>query len=519
MDNVEKFEAVCKNGTYVGFREDGVIKFLGIPFARVKRWQRALPVTTTASDVIECLELGPTPFQDPQVPLTGKLAEDALNLNLYAADLTTPKKAVMVWVTGGAEIIACNAGMRHMDGSVAPYNAATMVRENPDVIVLSINYRVGFWGTINLTDLEGYTDDYKYSANLARLDLLDSLKWVRDNIAGFGGDPDNVTLFGQSAGSNNITSLMFMEEAIPYVQNAICASSFAMDISLTKQEDSRKVSAEFFKRAGVKTLQEALALSNDQIYAVQSELNAQAAASHLPGVESKFLSTAVDNVCIKEDYWSYLMSGALKGKTIVFGTNSGEYDMQFAPFTEGPDLDGAREMIIHQNYSRLSPEKGTHPELLEQYLTHHRDERDELYTLMDMKTDLYVRCAGISFAKSLADIANVYVYFFQQHKGDGYLDRCHHGREMEGLFDYPESVLSEKMRRMLRDIWTSVARNGDPNCSGLGVTWEKFGKKNETLRLSETPYMADGVHMDDVELLIPAFREYEAFPEFKALWN
>ena len=157
MDNVEKFEAVCKNGTYVGFREDGVIKFLGIPFARVKRWQRALPVTTTASDVIECLEFGPTPFQDPQVPLTGKLAEDALNLNLYAADLTTPKKAVMVWVTGGAEIIACNAGMRHMDGSVAPYNAATMVRENPDVIVLSINYRVGFWGTINLTDLEGYT--------------------------------------------------------------------------------------------------------------------------------------------------------------------------------------------------------------------------------------------------------------------------------------------------------------------------------------------------------------------------
>ena len=90
---------------------------------------------------------------------------------------------------------------------------------------------------------------------------------------------------------------------------------------------------------------------------------------------------------------------------------------------------------------------------------------------------------------------------------------------MEGLVDYPESVLSDKMRRMLRDIWTSVARNGDPNCSGLGVTWEKFGKKNETLRLSETPYMADGVHMDDVELLIPAFREYEAFPEFKALWN
>lgn len=510
--------AVCKNGTYVGFREDGVIKFLGIPFARVKRWRRALPVTTTADDVIEAFSYGPSPFQDPACSVVETLSEDALNLNLYAADLTTPKKAVMVWVTGGAEIIACNAGLKHPDGSSSPYDAATMVRENPDVIVLSINYRVGFWGTIDLRVLEGYSDEFKYSANLARLDLLDSLKWVKANIEGFGGDPDNITLFGQSAGSNNITSLMFMEEAVPYFKNAICQSSFAMDISLTRPEDGRTVSAEVFRRLGVKTVEEALNVSNEDIFKVQMELNAIAAASHLPGVESKFLSTAIDNVSIKEDYWKYMMSGSMKGKTVVIGTNSGEYDLQFEPFVQDKDFDGALKMVIDQNTSRLSKEVGSHPEYVEQYLSHHKDTRDDLVALMDMKTDLYVRSAAISFAKSLAPTCHTYMYLLDQSKGDGYMDRCHHGREIEGLFDN-QGVLPETLKKLIRDIWVSVARTGDPNCESLGVLWEEFGRKNETLCLSENPHMADGVRMDDVELLMPSFREYTAFPEFKALWD
>lgn len=514
----ESVKAVCKNGTYVGFREDGIIKFLGIPFARVKRWQRGLPLTTTSEDVIEAFSYGPSPFQDPACTLVQEFAEDALNLNLYTADVSTPKKAVMVWVTGGAEIIACNAGLRHFDGSSSPYDAATFVRENPDIIVLSINYRVGFWGTADLTVLEGFSEEYKYSCNLARLDLLTSLMWVKDNIAGFGGDPDNVTLYGQSAGSNNITSLMFMEEAIPYFKNAICQSSFAMDISLTNPEDGKKVSRMLFERLGVHTVQEALEVSNEDIYRVQMELNQLAGATHLPGVESKFLSTAQDNVSIKADYWSYLMSGAMKGKTVIFGTNNGEYDMQFAPFAETGDYEGAKKMVLSHCASRISPEEGSHPEYLEQYLSHHKDERDDLVGLMDMKTDLYVRTAAVSFAKSLCGITDTYMYFLDQQKGDGYLDRCHHGREIEALFDNP-GVLPEDLKKVIRDIWASVARTGNPNCESLGVKWEKFGKNHETLRLSRKPHMADGVHMDDVELLIPSFREYDAFPEFAALWK
>ncbi len=510
--------AVCKNGTYVGFRQDGVIKFLGIPFARVKRWQRGLPLTTTSEDVFEAFSYGKSPFQDPASSVVQDFSEDCLNLNLYASDILVPKKAVMVWVTGGAEIVACNAGLKNFDGTQTLYDPSTFVRENPDIIVLSVNYRVGFWGTADLSVLDGFRDEYRHSCNLARLDLLTALKWVRENIPGFGGDPGNVTLFGQSAGSNNITSLMFMEEAIPYFKNAICQSSFAMDISLTNPEDGKKVSRMFFERLGVHTVQEALAASNEEIYRVQMELNRLAGATHLPGVESKFLSTAQDNVSIKQDYWKFLMSGAMKGKTLVFGTNSGEYDLQFAPFAQKVDLEGAKKMLLSHCASRISPEEGSHPEYLEQYLAHYSSERDELTALMDMKTDLYVRTAAVSFAKSLCGITDTYMYFLDEHKGAGYMDRCHHGREIEALFDNP-GVLPEELKRVIRDVWASVARTGDPNCGSLAVKWEKFGPDHETLRLSRNPKMVKGVHMDDIALLIPSFREYQAFPEFAALWK
>ena len=518
MDYEKDVKAVCKNGTYIGFREDGILKFLGIPFARAKRWQRPCPPETTSEEIYEAFSFGPAPWQDPDAIVLKERSEDCLNLNLYTADLSTPKKAVMVWITGGAQITACNAGILNLDGSRMYYDPSTMIRENPDILILSINYRVGFWGSICLDWLWDMKEEYRYSGNLARLDILEALKWIRANIEGFGGDPDNVTLYGQSAGSNNITSLLFMEEALPYFKNAICESSFAMDISMTMKKDAEKIARAFFEKLGVSSLQEALEKSNEALYKAQVEMNEAAGPAPYPGTESKFLSTVVDGVSIKEDYWDALMSGALKGKTLIFGTNSGEYDQQFEPFVQGSDAAGARAMVVSHNWGKLDKEKGSHPEYLDQYLSHHKDERDELTALMDLKIDLFVRNAAVSFAKSVCSSAATYMYVFDQRKNNTLMGRCSHGTEMEALFDR-EGVLPEKVKRMIRDIWASTARSGNPNCPSLGVTWKPFGDNNETLLLDEDPVMKDGVRMDDVELTIPSFREYQAFPAFAALWE
>ena len=124
--------------------------------------------------------------------------------------------------------------------------------------------------SIDLSSLEGYEeqkDIYQYSNNLARLDLLACMKWIDQNIAAFGGDPDDVTIGGQSSGSNNCTCLLMMEEAREYFDKAIMESSFSIDISLQPLEDARFVSNELFKVLGVTSIDELMACSIDEINA------------------------------------------------------------------------------------------------------------------------------------------------------------------------------------------------------------------------------------------------------------
>lgn len=516
--------AKCPNGTYQGFYENGVAQFRGIPFARVQRWKRPFPVETTEEDLIDATQYGPSPWQVAENEFSkllgsGILAEDSLNLNLFTADLSKQKKAVMVWITGGAQVGGNNVGSAHPDGE-HPFDGSAIVREHPDVLVLAVNYRLGFWGSVDLTCFSDFSEEYRYSNNLARLDILEALKWVKQNIAGFGGDPDNVTLFGQSAGSNNITSLFLMPEATPYYQKAICQSSFSIDISVTKPEDAKMVSAEFFKTLGVTTLKEALEVSNEMILEKQGQLmmGAMMGTSVFADLESKFLSTVIDGVSIPFDYWEYLMSGALKGKQIILGCNQGEYDQQFVPFLEPERHQEAREFTIRQNWGKLDPIRGSHPEITEQYQALGAGMRDDFTTWKDLKNDLYQRVGAISYAMVLSEFTDTYMYYMTYGgEGAGRI-RCGHGTEMGALFDY-NSSMPQEFKKYVRVAWATFAKTGNPNEDGREV-WRKFDKKSfHTLLLDVEPKTVPGVRMEEVKLLAPTFREYRENEEFAVLWS
>ena len=116
--------------------------------------------------------------------------------------LLSAKKPVMVWVHGGAF---------EMGGTADPlYEFSNFVRENPDVIVASIEYRLGVFGFIHLSHLPD-GKDYPDAQNLGLMDQMMALKWIHENIAAFGGDPDNVTIFGESAGGGSVTLLPLIE--------------------------------------------------------------------------------------------------------------------------------------------------------------------------------------------------------------------------------------------------------------------------------------------------------------------
>ncbi len=166
----------CINGTFIGKKTDNVIIYKGIPFVGQHEYGKGA-----------CQAEGVVP----------SMGEDCLYLNVWKAeDKSDEKKPVMVWIHGGA-FVGGGTGIDLFD-------CTNLIKENPDVIVVTVAYRLGVMGFLHLSHLAD-GKDYPDAQNLGLLDQKMALKWVHENIEGFGGDPDNVTIWGESAGSASCT--------------------------------------------------------------------------------------------------------------------------------------------------------------------------------------------------------------------------------------------------------------------------------------------------------------------------
>ncbi|MEM1132107.1 MAG: carboxylesterase family protein [Pseudomonadota bacterium] len=196
--------ANTKAGTFQGVEDGAVSNFLGIRYAEPptgkNRFQPPQPLESIG-ETYDATTFGTRNFQvaeyegleaDPEI--FGAQSEDCLFLNVYAPSNMVGSKPVMVWIHGGAFI----------SGSGNQYVPTRIVAEN-DVIVVTINYRLGIFGFI---DLSQFGPEYSGSANLGLQDQIAALRWVQDNIAAFGGDPDNVTIWGESAGAASVFALL-----------------------------------------------------------------------------------------------------------------------------------------------------------------------------------------------------------------------------------------------------------------------------------------------------------------------
>src|SRR5579863_10236654 len=207
-------------GRLEGDEQDGLIVFKGVPFAAapvgVRRWlppERQAPWT----GVRDARRFGAVA---PQNPVTNQAlaamkieqahSEDCLNLNLWTPGLDGARRPVMVWIHGGGFTIGA--------GSQEIYNGAVLAKRGDSVIV-TINYRLGPLGFLRLNDVtQGRIPS---SGNEGLLDQIAALQWVRDNIAEFGGDPDNVTIFGESAGGMSVGAILAMPSARGLFHKAI----------------------------------------------------------------------------------------------------------------------------------------------------------------------------------------------------------------------------------------------------------------------------------------------------------
>ncbi len=259
----DKAHAVkCVNGTFVGIENHGVASWLGIPYAKAPVGARRFkaPEYVDASDkVFEAKYYGKGAYGSLGYPdcIQKQMSEDCLFLNIWLnEDDKTPKKPVMVWIHGGAYVMG--------SGSQISYSGANLVQAQSDIIMVNINYRLNMYGFMDFSSVPG-GDAFKTAPCNGLLDQAMALRWVHENIAAFGGDPDNVTIFGQSAGGGSVSILPVMKEANRYFQKVIAESgstTLAFPVSCEAAQGKTKALLEY---TGCKTMDDIMALSEEAL--------------------------------------------------------------------------------------------------------------------------------------------------------------------------------------------------------------------------------------------------------------
>ena len=279
----DKAHAVkCVNGTFVGTEEHGVASWLGIPYAKAPvgaRRFKAPEYVDKCDRVFEAKYYGKgsycsTGYEDC---VQMQESEDCLYLNIWVnEDDKTQKKPVMVWIHGGAYVFG--------SGSQASYSGANFVQAQSDIIMVNLNYRLNMYGFMDFSSVPG-GEKFGTAPCNGLLDQAMALRWVHENIAAFGGDPDNVTIFGQSAGGGSVSILPVMKEANRYFQKVIAQSGstgLAFPVDCKSAQGKTKALLEY---TGCKNMDEIMALSEEELHKAYVEAVGQFTSCPYYGTE------------------------------------------------------------------------------------------------------------------------------------------------------------------------------------------------------------------------------------------
>lgn len=306
-------------GLVRGSTADGVARWLGIPYAQAPvgdlRWRAPLAPEpwVEARSTAQFGAASPQPVNAMmQFPDGVGQSEDCLTLNVWVADGVQPDAAlpVLFWIHGGAYMFGGSAQVM--------YDGQALV-ESGDVVLVTVNYRLGAFGFLDLSAWN--SPEHPFDSNLALRDLLLALQWTRDNIAGFGGDPNQVTIWGESAGGGLVTTLLAVPSAAGLFHRAIAHSSPSS--SVYSSERTTAIARQFLDAVGVTgdSLGSLRELPTEQLVTASSRVYA-AVPDASPGVLA--FTPSVDGDLVPEHPISVLRDGRGIPVPLLIGTNHDE---------------------------------------------------------------------------------------------------------------------------------------------------------------------------------------------------
>ncbi len=452
--------ARCVQGALRGRHRRGVQLFAGIPYAAPpvgeRRFRAPAPPEPWDGER-DARRFGPAAPQLPGEGLTSRVPipwdEDCLTLNVVTPACDNAPRPVYVWIHGGA--------YKHGQGAT-PWYDGTSFATRGDIVVVTINYRLGALGFCDLASHLG--DDFATCGINGTLDQAAALRWVHENIAGFGGDPDRITIGGESAGAFSVCNMVAMPTTNGLFHRAIAQSGAAHHTF--GPDDGKEIAAQFLGRLGNPSANELLAMDVGALLEAQEQVAAD--RSHLPGRNQEPFYPVWGHEALPRDPRELIAEGAGAGIAMLTGTNEDELALWGVTGTTAADLDDMVGAITEDPSGMLA--------------TYRRrlDVADPGWLACAIGTDRVFRIPAVRLADARhANGADTWMYRFSwdSRAFDGQFGAAH-ALEIPFAFntiDRPgvdvflgPGEAPTALADTIHDAWIAFIRNGDPSTDTLG---------------------------------------------------
>ncbi len=454
----------------VGKYEGTVAGFRGVPFAEPPlgelRWRAPQPLATkrerrdAGEFAAACMQtmrildwyryMAETFGASAEYYDDLEISEDCLYLNVWTRSLNPGSQMpVMVWVHGGSN----KSGWSYEDN----YRGNELARQG--VVVVTVAYRHGLFGFLSHPELA----NPEQVANFGLWDLVAALQWVQDNIETFGGDPGRVTLFGESAGAENILALMMTEPARHLFHRAILQSTAAFGLSMPTIDDERARGEKLASLVGAESLNALRGIDAARLLEVYTE--------HF---DDHYHSPAVDNQLIPESTWAAIRRGAFGDHELMIGTNRDEW------------LDSVGDVAA----AHVEEAAAKHPQIGGMAaLSWVADETDPRRAMDRLVTAAEMVCPSQSLAAQRAATGGeAWMYWFTRQRQDAGGEKVgsYHGAEYPYVFGVHDDYMTttdhdRRLGALMQRYWVNFAATGNPNSDELPA-WPRFARPNPVVQ-------------------------------------